>query len=332
MPNGVLIGTDSGSDQSLNGVCRMNPLDREQISVVYETSIARTGLTHLGAGTRIGADGLGYMVFSPWQNAKFSSILFVSEDRTSVQEVWRDPSPAAIDVGRQLRTAMGPYKNGNIVGWMSADTSNGWRVVAPAPKRGDAVAPRFNSGRAAGGSAVNQSTMAVGASAEARSNHSVAVGPLARAGVGANSGDNTAVGSDAQAGVGAAIQKSTAVGRSSRASAFGAIALGPEAISGQSGVAVGRAAAEFGAGVAVGDSATTGNYASMVIGQAASEGFLHATVVGCGAKAGSIDSVAVGWTAQADFRAMVFGSSAKATHTMSVALGQSTVTNDACQI
>lgn len=329
MPEGIILGGDSGGADSPDGTYRMRPdLSLSEVSHMIDMGIG--GATHIGNGaTRDDSTGIGWTAFQGWQNIGMPGIVVASVNGRTSHEVWRDSTPHPTDDNeRRVMWAFGPDDNGVLHIRLSSQLHNGWHVKGhfSVPGMGSGPSPVLEGERA------DRSATAVSPSSEAGV-ESVAIGANARAGMGAGaSAGSTAIGAGASAGNQTDSGNSTAIGRGAATTGFGATAIGALATS-NSGLAVGNESAATGAGAtAMGNLAGAAGDLGTAVGTSASAPFFGDTVYGYGATATSAESAAFGQGASAYWKAAAFGNGATADQEGAVALGYQTNTTAPYQV
>lgn len=329
MPDGVILGADSGALASPNGTYRMRP-DLSLSEISHLIDVGASGLTHVANGaTRDPISGVGWTTFQGWNGQGYPGIVVASVNGRSSHEVWRDPTPNPTDDNeRRCMWAFGPDAHGILHIRLDSLLHNGWHVRGAALAAGAPEAPTA----LLQGSVIDGTSTAASPSSEAGL-LSVAIGSGARAGTGTGaSSGSTAIGPNASAGNQNDSGNSTAIGRDAATTGFGSTAIGAGAEA-NSGVAVGNESGATGAGAtALGNQAIASGDLSTATGTSSTAPYFGDTVMGYGATATSAESAAFGQGTSAYWKATALGGSAVADQEGSVALGHQTNTTAGYQV
>ena len=333
MADGILLGSDDGSNVGPPGAWRVNPDNFEDIQVLHVIDTGSVGASQIGTSVHTAPDGTGYMCFEGFADQGAPSVILASTSGRTVSEVWRDPTPDATeDDERKIYAIYGPDTAGKMHARIFSTLHTGWHLTGGAGRPGSAANPPSVLAGVAdvlGGLAISSSSeagpqsVAVGANAEAGtfadsdSHHAVAIGYGAKASTTAVSPFNTAVGGIAQANGSLAA----ALGYDARATAESSLALG------------GFSRASGLGSVALGGSAEATNTGALAIGLDSTASGFDSTAVGHGAVANVAEDVAIGAFANTNWRGFAGGVRAStAAGYNGVALGYETATSAGDQV
>ena len=325
MAEGILLGSDDGSNIGPPGVWRINPDDFNDITIVHTIESGLEGLPQIGASAHTAPDGTGYMCFASFLSQGGPSVIVASTTGRSVSEVWRDPTPTLVGNERKIYAISGPDGNGVMHGRITSTLHTGWHLTATAPKAGVTQSQR----PVLAGDGDVRAGLAIGLASSAGV-QSVAAGDGATAGKGnENSQRSTAFGYQATAGAAPDNPFGSAFGALARALATGASAFGYDAEALQGALAMGQSSRAGDSATAIGPNSEATAQLAVALGSGALAEFFAAVVLGAFADTEGPDTVGVGYSAYTVWKGTALGAFARALGFGSVALGHSAVASHA---
>ena len=321
MRDGILLGSDDGSNVGPCGVWRINPDDFDDIQVLHVIESGNEGTSQIGTSAHTAPDGTGYMCFEGFGSQGAPSVILASTTGRSVSEVWRDPTPdATVDNERKIYAISGPDGLGVMHGRITSTLHTGWHLTAGASKAGVPQVQRpllAGDGDVQGGTAAPLSATA--------GPQSVAYGEHAIAGTGTNSQMSVAVGYQAKAGAVNAAPFGTAFGALAWAKGSGSAAFGYDAQAEQGALAMGQSSRAGESATAIGPNAQALAQLALALGSGALANFFASVILGAFSDTAGPDTAAVGYSTDTNWKGAAFGAFAQALGFGSVALGHSTV-------